>query len=89
MLAWLLELTYCHIFIILEVSVTWKVRVERLQKSERKNKYIKTILRIILSSPCQVILKKKQTPWLSLTVSFITLTIDTNISCIIHQYLVL
>ena len=55
MLAWLLELTYCHIYIILEVSVTWKVRVERLQKSELMIKYIKTILRIILSSPCQVI----------------------------------
>ena len=50
MLAWLLELTFCHCYIVLEVSVTWKVRVERFQKSEWMNKYIKTTFRIILSS---------------------------------------
>ena len=61
MLAWLLKLTFCHIYIVLEVSVTWKIRVERFQKKWTMNKYIKTALRIILSSFCQVIKKKTNT----------------------------
>lgn len=56
LLARLLEFTFCHIYIILgEVSMTWKIRLERLQKSERMNTYMIIILRIILSSACQVI----------------------------------